>query len=355
MSDITILLPIHIKLGVKKETTFALNLNTYRNAHYQILNNAKVLYEKLVEPLIKNLPQMARVELTYKLFFGSKRRIDIANICCIVDKFFCDALVKGGKLPDDSQEFISDLRYVWGGIDIQDPRVEVTLSSIELLKEPQNQDIPMQISFSHSEIREALVEYLEKQITLIEGQRVELAFDFDDPKEIIAYLDVLRDGQKAQGMPLKSEPEKTITNTPRTGESETQTAARRTRGPNKPKTSALAEAATETAALDEPVVVETRAAISSGEERVDPQVQEVAAVEAAAIPIPPFLEQADVPRDPEPAPEPAKVAAFGNSIFPSAASSAPVLTPATVPVAAGNAKSLFANLVRPNNSPSTTH
>lgn len=352
MNDIIISLPIYLELRAKKKTTFSLNLNTYRNAHYQILNNAKILYTEIVAKLIQGMPRLARAELTYRLFFGSKRRIDIANVCCIVDKFFCDALVKEGKLPGDDREIIPDVRYVWGGIDTQNPHVEVTLSNIELLEEP-DQDTPMQISFSHTEIREALVEYLEKQITLADGQRVELEFDFSDPTDIIAYIDVLREGQKAKGMPPRSEPEKTVTNTPRSGESETQTSARKTRGPNKPKTAAPVEtpessevaAAVEAAAEVEPKIdapfpgpfvntAETKAVFVPGAEapiqpqKVEPEIEAATETEAES---------------------PAEALKSGNSIFPKTGNSAPAPTAAASATPLGG-KSLFSGLIRPTNA-----
>lgn len=219
----------------------------------------------------------------------------------------------------------------------------------------------MQISFTHGEIREALVEYLEKQITLAPGQTVSLEFDLEDPTDIIAYVDVLREGQTAKGMPSKggagkSEPEKTITNTARAGESAQQTAARKTRGPNKPKADALVEAAEETVALNEPVEVTKVNAPFPG-----PFTKQAEAPVEAAASEAPVEAPAETPAEVEveaaaevEVESPAEAIKSGNSIFPNAGSSAaaapkPVeATPVTSP------KSLFANLTRPTNTP-TAH
>lgn len=78
---------------------------------------------------IEQLPVFNKVSITYTVFFGSKRKTDISNVCSIVDKYFCDALVELGKLPDDNYDYIKEITYKFGGIDKNNPRVEITLSS----------------------------------------------------------------------------------------------------------------------------------------------------------------------------------------------------------------------------------
>lgn len=104
-----------------------LNLNQYRNAHFFKLNNSKTSYKVLMKPQIEQLPVFNKVSITYTVFFGSKRKTDISNVCSIVDKYFCDALVELGKLPDDNYDYIKEVIYRYGGIDKNNPRVEITL------------------------------------------------------------------------------------------------------------------------------------------------------------------------------------------------------------------------------------
>lgn len=106
-----------------------LNLNQYRNAHYFKLNNSKTSYKAIMKTQIEQLPVFNKVSITYTVFFGSKRKTDISNVCSIVDKYFCDALVELGKLPDDNYDCIKEVIYKFGGIDKNNPRVEITLSS----------------------------------------------------------------------------------------------------------------------------------------------------------------------------------------------------------------------------------
>ena len=105
-----------------------LNLNQYRNAHFFKLNNSKASYKAIMKKQIEQLPAFNKVSITYTVFFGSKRKTDISNVCSIVDKYFCDALVELGKLPDDNYDYIQEVIYRYGGIDKDNPRVEITLS-----------------------------------------------------------------------------------------------------------------------------------------------------------------------------------------------------------------------------------
>ena len=118
-------LPLTIKLGRKQ---YALNLNFYRNAYYRTLNDMKVKFTEEITPKILNLPFYKTVSLTYTLYPKSKRLCDVANVCSIVDNFFCDALVKNQKLEDDNYTIVKDVKYQFGEIDKENPRVTVTIN-----------------------------------------------------------------------------------------------------------------------------------------------------------------------------------------------------------------------------------
>lgn len=173
MEPITISVPTYLKYGIKKPKTFALNLNVYRNTHFHILNQMKELFGKKVEKAISQLPIMSKVKLTYSLFFGSKRDVDTANVCCIVDKFFSDCLVNAGKLPDDNSGVISEVTYRFGGIDTRNPRCDVTLSEIEVVEMKED---PMRIILVQAEIELALRQYVFSQINIAEGQDISIDF-----------------------------------------------------------------------------------------------------------------------------------------------------------------------------------
>lgn len=70
-------LPTHLTMGIRKPKQIPLNLNFYRNADFNQLNNMKIQFDKLVAPRLKDVPLMDRVALTYRLYMPSKRTVDI--------------------------------------------------------------------------------------------------------------------------------------------------------------------------------------------------------------------------------------------------------------------------------------
>lgn len=116
-------LPLFVPIN-KSGKKYYLNLNKYRNTHYQTLNKAKVVFKDIVKNDINKLPSLNVIEIEYKLFTGTKRLCDVSNICSVVDKFFSDALVECGKLEDDNYLFLPKISFEFGSIDKLDPRVE---------------------------------------------------------------------------------------------------------------------------------------------------------------------------------------------------------------------------------------
>lgn len=113
-----------------KDKRFILNLNNYRNAYYQVLNEAKKEYKRVIEPQIMALPIFTKVSVIFTLYPKTRRRTDIANVCSIHDKFFADALVEYGKLADDDYTRWSESRYLFGKVDKKCPRVDIVLREL---------------------------------------------------------------------------------------------------------------------------------------------------------------------------------------------------------------------------------
>ena len=120
--------PLSVALSSKKK--FILNLNNYRNASYFTLNTAKKKYKKAISSQLKQLPRFDRIRLTYCFFPSTKRRYDVANVCSVVDKFFCDALVETGHIEDDNYHFIPNVLYCIGSLDKKNPRVQILIEEI---------------------------------------------------------------------------------------------------------------------------------------------------------------------------------------------------------------------------------
>lgn len=122
-------LPTHIQLSKTKR--FALNLNTYRNAHFRDLAKAKTKFGYAVMPLIHHIPEnLGRIRMSYILYPGTAAECDVANFCSIVDKFFSDVLVHAGKLVDDNYKVLPLLAYGFGEIDRLNPRVDCIIEQI---------------------------------------------------------------------------------------------------------------------------------------------------------------------------------------------------------------------------------
>ena len=126
-------LPLEVYYSEKKK--FILNLNNYRNAHYRVLSIAKKVY---TENLVERIKDYSRfddpVSLEYVYYAKSNRRLDVSNPCSIIDKFTCDALVKAEIIEDDSFKQIKKVSYIFGGVDKNNPRCELTIKCFPLVR-----------------------------------------------------------------------------------------------------------------------------------------------------------------------------------------------------------------------------
>jgi len=122
-----------MKVLASKRKMLRLNLNEYRNTHYRILNNAKINYKEVMKKQIEKAKRLGKALFVYTVYPGSKRSFDIGNICCIHEKFFEDAFVELGKLEDDNANFLPLVVYMYGGIDKENPRVDI--EAMELNRE----------------------------------------------------------------------------------------------------------------------------------------------------------------------------------------------------------------------------
>ena len=68
-----------------------------------------------MKPLLKSLPKLEVISLHYTIYTHSKRKFDLMNIGCIVDKYFSDTLVACGILEDDNMDFIPEVTFSFGG------------------------------------------------------------------------------------------------------------------------------------------------------------------------------------------------------------------------------------------------
>lgn len=116
-----------LKIFASKAKQWILNLNSYRNTHYRVLNNCKINYKKYMESQIKKSKSLKKIICVYTAYNSTKRKFDLGNVCSVHEKFFEDALVELGKLPDDNVDYIPIVIYMYGGIDKNKPRVDINV------------------------------------------------------------------------------------------------------------------------------------------------------------------------------------------------------------------------------------
>jgi hypothetical protein len=126
------ILPLRVQQSKKK--LFSLNLNQYRNAHYQTLSNVKNTFSDIFSTLFgQNETKITEAAwLKYTIFFPDNRAADLGNIGAIVDKFTSDCLTKYGYIEDDNRRIVKRISFDDGGIDRENPRAELEL--IEMKK-----------------------------------------------------------------------------------------------------------------------------------------------------------------------------------------------------------------------------
>ncbi len=111
-----------------KGKKYHLNLNNYRNWHFQASNHIKHSFCNAQKSLLSTLKLTPPIELSFTLWKGSKRKIDRSNIISIIEKFFCDSLTHYGCIPDDNDDYIKSTHYFTGGIDRDNPRCVIKIN-----------------------------------------------------------------------------------------------------------------------------------------------------------------------------------------------------------------------------------
>lgn len=179
----TISLPLRVRVSKKKH--FSLNLNQYRNTHFQTLNKAKTRFEQEIKHKLRGVPRLRACTLEYVVYAPSRQLFDTNNICSIVDKFFSDTLVACKVIPDDNYTVVVDSRFRPGGIDRINPRVDVIIRGPEDLVVPperiveseERNETAMKILLTAADVETAFKNYLSGKIVLQPGVslRLELA------------------------------------------------------------------------------------------------------------------------------------------------------------------------------------
>lgn len=131
-------LPLYVMLPrkTKADKKIALNLNTTRNLHYQVMNQSKVIFKKIVEDLLietnqSNIKFDKPVEISWKIYKPTNRRLDKHNVVSVVEKFTMDALVELGILEDDNDDFVKTEILLPTELDRKNPRCVMIMSEVD--------------------------------------------------------------------------------------------------------------------------------------------------------------------------------------------------------------------------------
>ena len=127
-----IISPLFVTLPRKtvKDKRIALNMNTYRNLHHRISNDAKKAYSEALREQLEGLDIQTPVEVTYKVFKASKRRLDKMNVISVVSKFLLDSITEYGCWEDDNDDYVKTETILPTELDRDNPRVEINIKEI---------------------------------------------------------------------------------------------------------------------------------------------------------------------------------------------------------------------------------
>ncbi|AMD43543.1 hypothetical protein HWA94_gp13 [Pseudomonas phage ZC08] len=184
-----VILPLYLYVGKREPKKLPLNLNHYRNAHFHVVNNMKIQFKEAILPQLTFPKFTEPVKISYVLYLPSQKETDISNVLCIVDKYFCDALVEAGLIEDDNFKYLPQVNFRFGGIDRENPRAEAFIETIENSTEP-----VMQITINQTQIEKAIQDFLLKRINVKEGTEIKIEMKATRGAEgFSAVIDIIDD------------------------------------------------------------------------------------------------------------------------------------------------------------------
>ena len=132
MEQIKFITPYALILPRKtgKDKKISINLNTYRNLHFQVNNQCKKMYKELMREQLQGRIINTPVEITYQVFKPSRRSLDKMNVVSIASKYFLDAVTEYGCWDDDNDDNVKTETILPTQHDKDSPRIEITIKTI---------------------------------------------------------------------------------------------------------------------------------------------------------------------------------------------------------------------------------
>ena len=108
-----------------------LNMNSYGNTNTFTNNEVKKAYLELIRGQIEYKVIQTPIEITYRVFKPSKRRLDKLNVISVVAKYLMDAIVSCDCIADDNDDYIKTETILPTELDRKNPRVEIIIKTIK--------------------------------------------------------------------------------------------------------------------------------------------------------------------------------------------------------------------------------
>ena len=124
--------PLYVDLPrkTKKDKRVYINMNSYRNLHFLVNNQVKKMYLEAVRSQLEGLTIQTPVEITYKVYKKTARRLDKMNVVAITSKYLLDAITELGCWEDDNDDHVKTEIILPTELDRANSRVEVIIRSI---------------------------------------------------------------------------------------------------------------------------------------------------------------------------------------------------------------------------------
>ena len=135
----------------KKSRRKSLNLNLYRNLHFQELSNQKNHFHDRMVKTLGGIPSLGSVWLHYEIHPNHRGRLDTMNVGSVEDKFFSDSLTELGIIEDDDYTHVVFNSFCFGSVVSGDAFVRVFITELEPRKQ-QN----MRVLLDEDDIQKAL-------------------------------------------------------------------------------------------------------------------------------------------------------------------------------------------------------
>lgn len=170
-------------VNVSNKVIKAVNLNIYRNLHHHHLNTQKKNFTDEVKPLLKDKPRANKIWIHYEIFAPRRGKLDTMNIGSIVDKYFSDALVETGKIPDDNYNHIVLSTFSFGGLSSMDG---YAIATVNILRQEKN----MRVLLDLNDVQDALDIYVKENLNLSGASGVNIIMeDGSDPEFEVLFDD----------------------------------------------------------------------------------------------------------------------------------------------------------------------